>query len=409
MKTRYALIRACIGALLLALPFGTQAQFVFTTNADGSLNISDYTNSAGNGTVIVPDTTNDVPITSIGVDAFFLGTTITNVIMGTNIASIGAGAFNGCFNLASVMMPDGITNIGASCFYYCYSLTNVAIPSGLTMIAYEAFESCTSLTSVTIPSGVTYIGQMAFDGCSCLTNTTIPFGVTNIDFGAFQASGLTTAAIPGSVAGIGADAFGGCQNLTSITIPDSVTSIGQNAFSGCSSLITVTIPDGVTSLVGNTFAQCKNLTSVTVGTGVTNITGSVFVLCTNLEAVYFKGNAPTIDLFSEEGAPAIAYYLPGTTGWGPMLGQIWHTKLWNPQAQTGNGSFGVGMNGFGFKITGSSNLVIVVQAATNLDNPIWLAVSTNTLDTFVGTNGTSYFSDPAWTKYPSRFYRFSSP
>jgi hypothetical protein len=37
------------------------------------------------------------------------------------------------------------------------------------------------------------------------------------------------------------------------------------------------------------------------------------------------------------------------------------------------------------------------------------ALSTNTLNTFVGTNGTSYFSDPQWTNYPGRFYRLRSP
>jgi len=77
--------------------------------------------------------------------------------------------------------------------------------------------------------------------------------------------------------------------------------------------------------------------------------------------------------------------------------------LWNPQVQN-DASFGVQNNRFGFNITGTSNLVIVVEASTNLANPIWSPVATNTL-----TGGTSYFSDPQWTNYPGRFYRFSSP
>jgi hypothetical protein len=83
--------------------------------------------------------------------------------------------------------------------------------------------------------------------------------------------------------------------------------------------------------------------------------------------------------------------------------------LWNPQAQTSDGNFGVRTNHFGFNITGSSNLVIVVEACTNLSNPVWSPVATNTLNTFIGTNGTSYFSDPRWTNYSRRFYRFRSP
>ena len=66
-------------------------------------------------------------------------------------------------------------------------------------------------------------------------------------------------------------------------------------------------------------------------------------------------------------------------------------------------------NQFGFNITGSSNLVIVVEACTDFANPVWQPVQTNTLNTFIGTNGTSYFSDPQWTNYPARFYRFRSP
>ena len=58
---------------------------------------------------------------------------------------------------------------------------------------------------------------------------------------------------------------------------------------------------------------------------------------------------------------------------------------------------------------GSSNLVIVVEACTNLANPGWTPIGTNTLNTFIGTNGTSYFSDPDWTNYPGRFYRLRSP
>jgi uncharacterized delta-60 repeat protein len=72
-----------------------------------------------------------------------------------------------------------------------------------------------------------------------------------------------------------------------------------------------------------------------------------------------------------------------------------------------DGSKGIVSNKFGFNITGSSNLVIVVEASTNLTN--WLPVSTNTLNTFIGTNGSSYFSDSQWTNYHGRFYRLRSP
>jgi hypothetical protein len=67
-------------------------------------------------------------------------------------------------------------------------------------------------------------------------------------------------------------------------------------------------------------------------------------------------------------------------------------------------NFGVGGNGFGFTFTNGGNPVIVVEACTNLVNPDWSALATNTL-----TGGSSYFSDPEWTNSPARFYRFRSP
>jgi len=101
---------------------------------------------------------------------------------------------------------------------------------------------------------------------------------------------------------------------------------------------------------------------------------------------------------------ATTYYLPGTTGWSVFST---HTGLpvvlWNPQVQTG-ASFGVLMNQFGFNITNAGNPVIVVEACTNLANPVWSPVSTNTI-----TAGSSYFSDPTWTNYSCRFYRLRSP
>lgn len=76
----------------------------------------------------------------------------------------------------------------------------------------------------------------------------------------------------------------------------------------------------------------------------------------------------------------------------------------NLSIQSAGPSFGVLTNRFGFNITGASGLVVVVQASTNLTQPVWVPVSTNTL-----TGGTSYFSDPQWTNYPGRFYRLRSP
>jgi hypothetical protein len=152
------------------------------------------------------------------------------------------------------------------------------------------------------------------------------------------------------------------------------------------------------------FYECTNLTEITIPQNVTNLFSYAFEFCTSLAKIYFKGNAPDVGSIIFGGdAKAVAYYLSGTTGWGPTLSGI-PTVLWNPQMQTSGPNFGVQGNKFGFNLIGSSNLVIVVEACTNFINPVWQPIQTNTL-----TNGTSYFSDPHWTNYSGRFYRLQSP
>ncbi len=61
-------------------------------------------------------------------------------------------------------------------------------------------------------------------------------------------------------------------------------------------------------------------------------------------------------------------------------------------------------NQFGFTITGTANIPMVVEGNADLANASWTPLQTCTL-----TNGSVYFSDPEWTNYPARFYRIRSP
>ena len=95
--------------------------------------------------------------------------------------------------------------------------------------------------------------------------------------------------------------------------------------------------------------------------------------------------------------------MAGLRGWDSMFGGR-PAVLWNPQVLSSDASFGVRAGQFGFTIIGTSGLVVVVEASADLANPVWTPVGTNTL-----TGGSSYFSDPQWTNYPSRFYRLRAP
>jgi hypothetical protein len=280
----------------------------------------------------------------------------------------------------------------------------------ITITAYTGLGGVVAIPSTTNGFSVTSIGSDAFLDHFNLTSVTIPNSVTNIGASAFRGcTGLTNVTIGNSVTSIGESAFSGCSSLASVAIPNSLTRLGDETFTRCTNLTSVTIGNSVTSIWHYAFGECYSLANITIPNNVISITDGAFAQCTNLDGVYFQGNAPGTDMSVFNGdTNATVYYLPGTTGWGAMFDGV-PAMLWNPQAQTSDGNFGVQTNGFGFNITGSSNLVIVVETCINLANPSWTPVSTNTLNTFIGTNGSSYFSDSQWTNYPSRFYRLRSP
>jgi hypothetical protein len=312
------------------------------------------------------------------------------------VTNIGDSAFNGCTNLAGVVILTRVKNIGASAFASCSGLTNAVIGTNVTTIEDEAFYFCSSLRTVGIPAGVTNIGNAAFADCGSLTN--IAVDAHNAYYSSsngflFDKHYNTLIQVPGGFAG-------------NYIVPNSVTNIGYTAFYGCSELANVTMSTNVTSVGLGSFAGCYNLKSL-----------------------FFKGNAPSITIYtnSKYGAPGLipafpmfphgpgpgpgflepiypplVYYLPGTQGWGSTFLGL-PSVPWDLQVQTSGGSLGVRTNRFGFNITGSSNVIIVVEACTNLSKPDWRPVQTNALN-----NGAAYFSDPQWTNYPGRFYRFRS-
>ncbi len=344
-------------------------------------------------------------LTTIGESAFYGCSGLATLTIPNTVTTIGDSAFHGCTSFSSVSIPNGVTAIGRYAFYDCRGLKSVIIPNSVTTIGDHAFDFCESLTGVTIPNNVTNIGSFLFYLCTSLTSVTIPNSVTTIGDSAFaDCNLLTSLTIPNSVTTIGDSVFADCHRLTGLAIPNSVTTIGDSAFSRCGSLTSLTIPNAVTTIGDHAFYQCFFLTNVTLGSGVTNLGNYAFYQCQNLKAVYFEGNRPTLLAHVFDLSTPTIYYLPGTTGWGAATYAGRPTVLWNPSASTANPTFGVKDGQFGFTITGSNDIQVVVEACDNLAQPVWLPVSTNTL-----TSGSSPFTDPTSTNHPSRIYRFRSP
>jgi hypothetical protein len=382
---------------------------------------------------------------------------MTGTTIPSTVTNIGANAFADCTNLTSVTIPAGVTSIGEEAFALCASLKAITV---------DAQNSCYSSTngvlfdksqttllqypggavgSYTIPASVTSIADGAFLGCLVLTNVTIPASVTNIGTNAFYlCSGLAAITvdasnalysslngvlfdknqttlihypggivggytIPAEVTNILDDAFDApysydpMTNLTSVIIPGSVASIGANTFQYHTGLTNVTIADGVTSIASNAFDYCLGLTSVTIPGSVTSIANFAFESCENLTSVFFTGDAPPVPSSAFDYDNATVYYLPGATGWSTNFAGL-PAVLWNPVIQTGDGSFGVQTNQFGFNVTGATNIPVLVEACDDLSCGVWSPLQAVAL-----TNGSFYFSEPVQTNGAGRYYRLGSP
>jgi len=184
-------------------------------------------NTSTSGDVIIPDSIDDLPVTSIG-----------------NFA------FRGCASLNAITIPEGVTSIGRFAFSECASLTTITIPEGVTSIGDNAFRDCANLMSIALPDQVSNIGESSFYNCSSLETIDVGAGNSSYIFtdGILFNSEMTLLhtylitksetvySIPESVTSIGAGAFAYSAKLISVNMHENVANIGQSAFENCGSL-----------------------------------------------------------------------------------------------------------------------------------------------------------------------------
>jgi hypothetical protein len=222
---------------------------------------------------------------------------------------------------------------------------------------------------------------------------------------------------------LGFETWGDVYLSGDLFIPSSAMSsgndIGGGVFSGW-------LP--VTAIAQGAFYDCPNLVSVVFPSTVTSINASYesdedgwpsFGLCPSLTQMYFMGNAPDLgNMGLANGINTTIYYLPSTSGWGSNFNGS-PTILWNPTILTNDGTFGISNNQFGFTITGTPNIPIMVMACTNLNIPTYESEQGTLVVPFINgwtpltnvllTNGSFYFSEPLQTTSSGRFYKISPP
>jgi hypothetical protein len=352
MEARFARTFRWLALALLGIPALGQAQFSYLTNKSAIT----ITGLVGGGNVVIPDTINGLPVTRIGEGAFQDNTNLSIVYIPNSVTNLGPYAFSGCVGLIGVVLPAYLPNLGDNTFYNCFQLTDLTIPDGVANIGSYAFFQCSSLENVTIPGTVIAIQEHAFENDWRLGQATLS-----------------------KLARLGDSAFAGCSALTNLLLGSNLQDIGAGAFSSCSNLASLVLPKSVASVGAQAFA-----------------------FCTGLQTVYFTGNAPldSGDAFLGDSITFVDY-LPQTKGWGTTFGGA-PAVLWNPQASPPRVAPAVGPNALSFMIAGDESLNVIVEASTNLVNPVWVAVGTNAL-----AGGPSAFNDTAWTNVSSRFYRLS--
>ena len=220
--------------------------------------------------IIIPETIQGLPVTSIGAWAFGYQSYLKSVIIPKSVVTIGNGAFANCFSLTSIIIPESVKNIENSVFQECSSLKSITIPDSITNIGIGVFSYCFALEAIHVTPGNCY--YMDIDGVLFSKDQKIlvayPAGKPDQSY-----------FIPDSVTKIGEMAFYHCDSLKSITIPDNVIIIGWGAFSYCSSLKFVTIPDSVTDIEESAFSDCSSLESITIQNAECEIHTCIFYVC----------------------------------------------------------------------------------------------------------------------------------
>lgn len=429
-------------------------------NENGDCVITNY--SGPGGWVEIPPVLEGRLVTGIDSNAFYANPRLTRVIIPYSVTHLGTQEFLACGNLVEIGVCDGNSEYGSAdgvlfdatltrlILYPAGKTGGYIVPDGVLNIESNAFIDCRRLTEVTLPGSATEIGSYSFARCFGLTNVTIRAGVSRFGNYVFAwCTNLVSFYCHGhadwpSPYWPGEFVFGGCTNatiyrlagargwedlMTGWTIydpsiedwqPNADFLVALNSWDASTLAITSYIGSGndavipayilgkrVTEIETAAFNAADNLSTITIPSSVTNIWGSAFIWGYGLTSIYFHGDAPNADGDVFDGAiptDLTVYYRPGTAGW-PEVPSLWPEGLygratahWLPKVMPEG--FGVQAGQYGFNVGWAEGQTVVVEACTNLADPVWVPLETNTIagDAF-------HFSDSLWTNYPGRFYR----
>ncbi|MBR0416296.1 MAG: leucine-rich repeat domain-containing protein [Firmicutes bacterium] len=238
MKKRYyhILIAVILAvSLFAAVLYAEGDDLSYSMNGDGSsysvTGIGHYWDSE----LVIPESYNGLPVTSISTRAFEQNKSIVSVYIPDSVTTIGDFAFSGCSKLREVRLSNSLVSMGKGAFYNCTALENADLNGYLSVIGDWAFWNCQRLKSVSIPGSISSIGIGAFSGCTNLSDIRINDGLSSLSQYLFaDCTSLRSITLPSNVASVGEYAFADCYGLEEIFFRNSHVNINGRAFYGVS-------------------------------------------------------------------------------------------------------------------------------------------------------------------------------
>jgi len=304
---------------------GTHGDLSYSIS-EGKVTITDCSEAA-TGEIVIPDTIEDYPVTSVDYRAFCNCTQITGITVPQSVVTVGNYAFQNCTSLESVhwnanlndlysysaifynagnvekgmtvYFGDSVTSIPSYLFsgeandmgtiyQNCPKIKSVEFGNSVERIGSYAFKNCKYLESVHIPKNITTISSDAFFGCSGLKGITVDkenAKYLSDDCGVLydkkqellylypSASEVASYTIPETVYEICDRAFYNADKLCELKIYANLVTVGDEAFYGCGSGgsdFSLFIGKNVTTIPYSLHYDLKNLSSITVEEGNTS-------------------------------------------------------------------------------------------------------------------------------------------
>ena len=196
------------------------------------------------GTVTIPDTYRDLPVTALRSDRSSAGYNMaTKLLIPASVKTIDT-SFLSDFLLCEeyavdeknenyksvdgvIFDPSGETLIG-----YPHSKPDAEyeVPAKTEKIGERAFYNNYALTKVTFPKSLRTIGEYAFGACNNLTTVEFNKGLKEIGNNAFSTVPLANVTLPSSIVTIGSSAITLTQDYGRLELPEKLEKMGLFAF-----------------------------------------------------------------------------------------------------------------------------------------------------------------------------------